>query len=80
MQVMLRTNFPEVFEQEDKVALAFNDESAYWMRALCFVEEASSDMEEWRIVQRYMIDMHLMPPTVFDPQTTGGTMYGGLGK
>ena len=49
MEVMLRTNYPEDYEQN------FNDESAYWMIALRFVEETSSEMEEWRIAQRYAL-------------------------
>ena len=55
MELMLRTNYPEVFEQEDKAILADHDESAYWMKALRFVEETSSKMADWRIAQRYAL-------------------------
>ena len=54
-ELMLRTNFPKVFETEDKQSLSDPDESAYWMRALRFVEETSTELEDWRIAQRYAL-------------------------
>ena len=55
MELMLRTNHPEVFETEEKQTFSEHDESSNWMKALRYVEETSTDMEDWRIAQRYAL-------------------------
>ena len=56
IELMLRSNHPQVFETEEKQQIfTYPNESAYWMKALRYVEATSTEMEEWRIVQRYAL-------------------------